>query len=82
MTAGAAADASRPRDADRMLTVTAAVILPFFAYYAAWGFLGDTVREYSRLALERVPLGQGLRIFDLLQSSGLIAAILACWAVR
>lgn len=80
--AAAAARAPRQQDAERMLTVTAAVILPFFAYYAAWGFLGDTVREYSRLALERVAFGERLQIFDLLQSSGLIAAILACWAVR
>lgn len=67
---------------DRMLAVAAAAILPFFAYYAAWGFLGDTVREYSRLALDRVPFGERLQIFELLQSRGLIAAIAACWAIR
>lgn len=80
--AGAGAPAPRTQDAERMLTVTAAVILPFFAYYAAWGFLGDTVREYSRLALARVPFGERLQIFELLQSRGLVAAILACLAVR
>lgn len=80
--AGTATQAPRQPDTDRTLAITAAVILPFFAYYAAWGFLGDTVREYSRLALERVPFGERLRIFDLLQSRGLIAAILACWTVR
>ena len=80
--ADAAAQGPRQRDADHMLAVTAAVILPFFAYYAAWGFLGDTVREYSRLALDRVPFGERLQIFDLLQSRGLVAAILACWMVR
>ncbi|MHA6643504.1 hypothetical protein [Mesorhizobium sp. A623] len=78
----ASAQAPPPGNADTMLGVTAAVILPFFAYYAAWGFLGDTVREYSRLALERVPFGESLQIFDLLQSRGLIAAIIACWAIR
>ena len=65
-----------------MLAVTGAVILPFFAYYAAWGFLGDTVREYSRLALERVPFGESADIFGLLRSSGLIASIAACWMIR
>lgn len=70
------------RSGDQMLAVTAAVILPFFAYYAAWGFLGDTVREYSRLALERMQLGEKLQIFELLQSRGLVASIVACWAVR
>jgi hypothetical protein len=81
-TTDADAQTPPPGNADTMLGVTAAVILPFFAYYAAWGFLGDTVREYSRLALERVPFGERLQIFELLQSRGLIAAIIACWAVR
>ena len=80
--AGAEAQAPRQPGSDRMLAATAVVILPFFAYYAAWGFLGDTVREYSRLALDRVPFGERLQIFELLHSRGLIAAILACWAVR
>lgn len=66
----------------RMLTVTAAVLLPFFAYYAAWGFLGDTVREYSRLAFERTMGTERLRIFELLRSSGLIASVVLCWLVR
>ncbi len=70
------------KTSDHMLAITAAAILPFFAYYAAWGFLGDTVREYSRLALDRVPFGESLNIFDLLSSSGLVASILACWAIR
>ena len=78
-----APDRRRWRQAgDRMLAVAAVSILPFFAYYAAWGFLGDTVREYSRLALDRVAFGERLRIFEFLQSGGLIAAIAACWAVR
>ncbi|WP_245455237.1 hypothetical protein [Mesorhizobium sp. M9A.F.Ca.ET.002.03.1.2] len=70
------------RSGDHMLAITAAVILPFFAYYAAWGFLGDTVREYSRLALDRVAFGEKLQIFQLLQSRGLIASVVACWAIR
>jgi hypothetical protein len=70
------------KTSDHMLAITAAAILPFFAYYAAWGFLGDTVREYSRLALDRVPFGEKVSIFDLLSSSGLLASILACWAIR
>jgi hypothetical protein len=80
--AGAAKGAGWLRGGDHLLAVTAAVILPFFAYYAAWGFLGDTVREYSRLALDRVAFGEKLQIFQLLQSSGLIASVVACWAIR
>lgn len=72
----------RPAAGDHMLAVTAAAILPFFAYYAAWGFLGDTVREYSRLALQRVPFGERLNIFNFVQSQGMVAAIAACWVIR
>ncbi|RUW80731.1 hypothetical protein EOA30_40960, partial [Mesorhizobium sp. M8A.F.Ca.ET.059.01.1.1] len=34
----------------RMITIA---LLPFFAYYAAWGFLGDIVRQYSRASLDQ-----------------------------
>lgn len=81
-TSAGAAPSQPDGRADRMLMVTAAVILPFFAYYAAWGFLGDTVREYSRLALDRVAFGEKLQIFELVRSRSLIAAILFCWLVR
>ena len=67
---------------DRVLAATTVALLPFFAYYAAWGFLGDTVREYSRLALARVPFGESLNIFAFMRSGGLIAAIVFCWFVR
>lgn len=70
------------RRADRLFVLTAAVILPFFAYYAAWGFLGDTVREYSRLAFERLAFGERIEVFDLMRSRSLVAAILACWCIR
>ena len=65
-----------------ILAITAAAILPFFAYYAAWGFLGDTVREYSRWALSRVELGKSADIFAILQSGGIVLSIALCWLVR
>ncbi len=74
--------ATKERLSNRLLVITSAAILPFFAYYAAWGFLGDTVREYSRLALDRVAMGERLQIFELLRTRSLVAAILACWFVR
>src|SRR5829696_6302138 len=80
--ASGAGGGDRPATGDHMLAVTAAAILPFFAYYAAWGFLGDTVREYSRLALQRVPFGERLNIFNFVQSQGMLASIAACWAIR
>jgi hypothetical protein len=81
--ASVAKDGDRPAAAgDHVLAVTAAAILPFFAYYAAWGFLGDTVREYSRLALHRVPFGERLNIFNFAHSQAMVASIAACWAIR
>ena len=80
--ASVASAGDRPASGDHMLAVTAAAILPFFAYYAAWGFLGDTVREYSRLALQRVPFGERLNIFNFAQSQVMVASIAACWAIR
>ncbi|YBV94638.1 hypothetical protein M1D80_01175 (plasmid) [Phyllobacteriaceae bacterium JZ32] len=70
------------KSGNHMLALTAAAILPFFAYYAAWGFLGDSVREYSRLALDNVQLGEGARFLDVLSSRGLLLSIFACWVVR
>ncbi|MGE0241679.1 MAG: hypothetical protein AB7F09_09855 [Parvibaculaceae bacterium] len=67
---------------DHILAVTAAAILPFFVYYAAWGFLGDTVREYSRIALSRVPFGESAHFLDLLQARWLVASIVLCWLIR
>jgi hypothetical protein len=62
--------------------VTAATVLPFFAYYAAWGFLGDTVREYSRLVVGEIWYGTSFNAFDLAHSSGFAISIAACWAIR
>jgi len=70
------------RPADHVLAVTAAAILPFFVYYAAWGFLGDTVREYSRLALAQAPFGESVDIFALVRSKGVFLSIALCWLVR
>lgn len=66
----------------KVTSVVALAVLPFFAYYAAWGFLGDTVREYSREALVKVPFGEGAHFLDLLQSRYLVASIVACWILR
>ncbi|MFZ5673029.1 MAG: hypothetical protein ACOZAM_08700 [Pseudomonadota bacterium] len=77
----AAASGNKYR-ATHIVGVTAVAILPFFVYYAAWGFLGDTVREYSRMALARVPFGESANFLDLLQARWLVVSIFACWLVR
>ncbi|MGO4831980.1 hypothetical protein AB4144_06720 [Rhizobiaceae sp. 2RAB30] len=80
--AGAAAQAPETDQERRLMAVTAAAILPFFVYYAAWGFLSDTVREYSRLALARVPFGEKANFFDLVQSRWVLVAIVGIWVIR
>ncbi|TCR67591.1 hypothetical protein [Bosea sp. BK604] len=60
----------------------AIAIIPFFAYYAAWGFLGDTVREYSLLALDMRPFGERAVILDIPDSQWLFASIALSWVVR
>jgi hypothetical protein len=76
--AGSAEESRR----EPILAITAVAILPFFAYYAAWGFLGDTVRDYSRRALAQAELGKSVDIFAILQSGGVILSIVLCWLVR
>jgi hypothetical protein len=63
----------------RMVTIA---LLPFFAYYAAWGFLGDTVRQYSRLALDLAPFGESGNVLDALDSRWLFVSVAVAWAVR
>ncbi len=57
-------------------------LLPFFAYYAAWGFLGDIVRQYSRLAYGLDPLGEHGNVLDALDSRWLIVSVAISWLVR
>lgn len=73
---------AEPKSDSRLLAVTAAAILPFFVYYAAWGFLGDTVREYSRMALARTPFGESADFLDLARSRWVFVSIAGIWVVR
>lgn len=76
---GASETAAREPD---WLGVVAIAIIPFFAYYAAWGFLGDTVRDYSLLALEMADLGQKLSLFDVPATLWLGIAVALAFGVR
>lgn len=83
----AAQDAARgdaPPDANatRWLSAITVSLLPFFAYYAAWGFLGNTVRQYSRLALDLDPLGEHGMILDALDSRWLLVSVAISWTLR
>lgn len=63
----------------RMITIA---LLPFFAYYAAWGFLGDIVRQYSRETLDQADFGQGANVLDVLDSRWLLISVAVSWLVR
>lgn len=63
-------------------TMVTIALLPFFAYYAAWGFLGDTVRQYSRAVLDMVPFGESMRPLDVLDSRWLVVSVLISWVIR
>lgn len=64
------------------LAVVAIAIIPFFAYYAAWGFLSDTVRDYSLLALQMAELGQRVAVLDVPTTLWLIAAVALAFGMR
>lgn len=72
-----------PGGLSRLATIIGVALLPFFAYYAAWGFLGDTVRQYSRLALAMMPFGgEGGNVLDVLDSKWILLSVVISWAVR
>lgn len=61
------------------LTLT---LVPFFAFYAAWGFLGDTLRDYSKLALSLFLSGEARSLLEVTGGAWLTAPIVVAWAVR
>jgi len=67
----------------RLARMVSVALLPFFAYYAAWGFLGDTVRQYSRVTLDMAPFGGGAgNVLDVLDSRWLIVSVVISWLIR
>jgi hypothetical protein len=66
----------------RYASSVALALVPFFAFYAAWGFLGDAVRDYSKLALAVTPLGQSANVLDVSGGLWLAASVGVAWGVR
>lgn len=64
------------------LAALSVALLPFFAYYAAWGFLGDIVRDYSLLALKLDPFGQHGKILDMRGGWWVAASVGVVWIIR
>jgi len=66
-----------------------AVLLPFYAYYAGWGFLGDTLRDYSQAFLnaqmERIDFekpGMGPTALEVGSTIWVIVAVVLTWIIR
>jgi hypothetical protein len=76
------AAASTAPASDRLTAALALALVPFFAYYAAWGLLGDTIRDYSLAGLARDPFGQYGPLLDALKSSGLVLSVAVSWLLR
>ncbi|CAM5392996.1 hypothetical protein MAUB1S_06698 [Mycolicibacterium aubagnense] len=66
----------------RLANMVTVALLPFFAYYAAWGFLSDTVRQYSRAALDLAPFGESGNVLDVLDSRWLLFSVVISWLIR
>ncbi|WP_412066707.1 hypothetical protein [Rhizobium sp. SYY.PMSO] len=63
-------------------SILALTLVPFFAYYAAWGFLSDTVREYSKLSLDLMLFGEGYNPLKFGSSAWLLISVAGAWLVR
>lgn len=63
-------------------SILALTLVPFFAYYTAWGFLSDTVRDYSRLSLALMMNGEGYSPLEFGSSAWLLISVAAAWAIR
>lgn len=65
-------------------TALTLALVPFFLYYAAWGFLGDAVRSYAKISLDLDPFGErgGGHILDMGSGWWLFASVAVAWAVR
>ncbi|MEO7432997.1 MAG: hypothetical protein ABIR62_13440 [Dokdonella sp.] len=66
----------------RFGSVLAIVLLPFFAYYATWGLLGDSIRAYVLDFLRGSLLDRHGLPTDLLQEPGLWLSVVLTYALR
>ncbi len=57
-------------------------LVPFFAFYTAWGFLADTVRDYSKLSLSLFLAGESAGLLDVSRGKWLIIPVIVAWVVR
>lgn len=76
---------ARPIRFPKLTSVSAAVtitLLPFFAYYAAWGLLSNTTREYSLTYLQYAALEGSGNPLDVATSWVVVVLVVVTWALR
>ncbi|KXF74681.1 hypothetical protein ATN84_22565 [Paramesorhizobium deserti] len=68
-----------------------AVLIPFYGYYAGWGLLGNTLRDYSKTflatSMERIefsdtPTERAPTALEVDSTLWVVAAVLLIWAIR
>lgn len=66
-----------------------AVLIPFYGYYAGWGLLSETLRDYSQLfwqtQMRRMDLTQpelSPTALEIGQSGGVVLAVVLIWLIR
>ena len=67
-----------------------AVLIPFYGYYAGWGFLSNTLRDYSKLFLDiqnsrinfLAPTDSGPTALEVQSSWWIVVAVLLIWVLR
>lgn len=72
-------EASSPAGFASALTLT---LVPFFAFYAAWGFLSDTVRDYSKLSIDLMMAGESGSLLQVSGGTWLFVSVAVAWVVR
>lgn len=75
-------DAGGARALRRFGSVLAIVLLPFFAYYASWGLLGDSIRAYVLDFLRGSSVDRNGLPTDLLQARGLWLSVAVTYVLR
>lgn len=84
------AKASEVRDGSVFAGALLAVLIPFYGYYAGWGFLSNTLRDYSKLFLDtqmsridfQKPDNFGPTALEVEGSLWIAVAVLVIWALR
>lgn len=79
-----------PRDGSFFASALLAVLIPFYGYYAGWGFLSNTLRDYSKLFLDTqnsridflAPADNGPTALEVQSSWWIVIAVLLIWVLR